>query len=279
MLTSASILKQLKKRRLLILVVFAFLGYNVALPPPPYMWANTGAPGEVTCVSCHMDYPINSGGGILKITANPPFLNGHYVPGSTYQITEIFTQAPEISYQVSTEVVDSNGNNAGTMLITDSVSTYIEPSPTGRNCLWAGWYGTDTFFCRFNWLAPLSGIASFYAAGVVRTGPLGGSGGYVYSDSIISLSPGTSTGVPETVNKTSFSIFPNPAHNEIRIIPTADYKNEDIQEVAIYSLKGTRCFFKSAYCPVINLKSLPAGTYLISLKTTTGTISQKLVVD
>ena len=160
----------------------AMVIYSAAAPPPIDMFAHTGAAGEATCVSCHNTYAENSGGGQFKITATPPFNNGHYVPGTTYQVTVVFTQPPITSYQCSTEIVDSLGNNMGTLIITDSLYTSIQTATTGRNCVWGGWYATDTFLCRFKWTAPQSGTLGVYATGVVHSGPVGGTGGYAYAD-------------------------------------------------------------------------------------------------
>src|SRR5262245_20108454 len=45
--------------------------------------ARTGAPGEITCVSCHNSFPLNSGPGALSLTGLP----ANYSPDQELALT------------------------------------------------------------------------------------------------------------------------------------------------------------------------------------------------
>ncbi len=271
-------------RNRIVLILFACLALNMAAPPPPYMWANTGAPGEETCYSCHVEFPLNDTGGFLKINTIPPLHNGLYVPGQTYLVTETFTRPPLISYTCSTEIVDSLGNDAGVKAISDSLNTSLVSTPSGRFCVWARYYDVDTSIqCNFIWTAPASGPVSIYAAGVTHSFQLGGSGGYVYTDSLVNLQPDYSNSVAETDKATGFELYPNPTGAEMtigfKVAKPTDY------ELIVYSTAGQKMMQQNGrtstgdYKQQLTLTTLPKGVYLVCLQVDKAKFSRKVVVE
>lgn len=243
----------------IILLLFSFVAINMAAPPPPDMWANTGAPGEVTCVNCHNMHPLNDVGGFLKIKTTPPITGGLYIPGQIYFVDEIFTRPPLISYKCSTEIIDSTGHNTGTMSITDSIHTYLQTAQSGRLCLWAGYYGTDTLIhCTFNWTAPMNGEVNFYAAGVANDGLIGGSRGYVSTDSVLHIKPDNASSLSAHSNEQTIEVYPNPAKNLLRI-KSGD--NEKILRYSILNINAQIVKSGSMFNGVIGISDLPSGIY------------------
>ncbi len=257
--------KTMINRNTIILLVFSLAALNMAAPPPPDMWAHTGAPGEVTCVSCHNTHPLNDAGGFLKINTTPPITGGLYLPGQTYLVDETFTRPPLISYQCSTEIIDSTGHNTGTMSITDSASTYLQTAQSGRICLWAGYYGDTLIHCRFSWTAPLSGEVSFYAAGVANDGLIGGSRGYVSTDSLVHLKPDNSSALPVLSNDGTIEVYPNPAKNLLRIKTAGD---EKVLCYAVLNINAQTVKTGSTINGTISINDLPSGMYWLQCFTT-----------
>ena len=251
--------KSLHLRNTIILLVFSLAAIRMAAPPPPDMWANTGSMGEVTCVNCHNTYPLNAVGGFLKINTTPPITGGLYLPGQTYLVDETFSRPPLVSYRCSTEIIDSTGHNTGTMFITDSLNTYLLTAQSGRLCLWAGYYNNDTVIhCTFSWTAPLSGEVSFYAAGVARDNFIGGSGGYVSTDSMVHLQPDNSSALPMLANDRTVEVYPNPAKNLLHVKTAGD---EKVLRFSILNLNAETVKTGSTVNSTISLSDLPAGMY------------------
>jgi len=70
------------------------------------------------------------------------------------------------------------------------------------------------------------------------------------------------------------TLFPNPAHNTIRLnIP----ENIIINEYKIFNMQGVEVLNEQNYSGSINISSLSSGTYIIDMKTNTGVISERFV--
>lgn len=259
--------KTIINRNTLIIIMFSIVALNMAAPPPPDMWANTGSPGEVTCVNCHNMHPLNDAGGFLKINTTPSISGGLYIPGQTYLVDEIFTRPPLISYRCSTEIIDSTGHNTGTMSITDSASTYLETAQSGRLCLWAGYYGDSLIHCTFSWVAPMSGEVNFYAAGVANDGLIGGSRGYVSTDSLVHLKPDNSSGLSILSNEHTIEVYPNPAKNLLRIKTSGDEKN---LRYAVLNINAQTIKTGTITNGTVSINDLPSGMYWLQCFTTEG---------
>ncbi|MGZ3920336.1 MAG: fructose-bisphosphatase class III, partial [Bacteroidia bacterium] len=159
---------------------------------PTIMWGRTGSPGETTCQSCHSDFALNSGGGFLKISTIPAIINNEYIPGNTYTVNVLISQANDSIFSFDFESLDSAGNDAGTFLITDNVHTTLHTYALNNrtNVFYgANGIGNGNFTFTFNWTAPMNGAVSFYAAGNVSNADGMTSGDYIYSDSLVHIKP------------------------------------------------------------------------------------------
>src|ERR1700758_4492961 len=74
------------------------------------------SPGEITCTSCHVTYPLNSPGGNVTISA-PTCSNYNYIPGQTYTVNVKIARAGIYLFGFSFEALDSIGANAGTLTL------------------------------------------------------------------------------------------------------------------------------------------------------------------
>jgi hypothetical protein len=157
-------------------------------------------------------------------------------------------------------IVDSTGNNAGSMAITDSTNTYLQTAGSGRQCIWGGMYGDTVFYCTFKWTAPLSGEVSIYTAGVVNDGPIGGAQGYVYTDSIVHLKAGNLNGSTGT-DDSKLQLFPNPAHNFVQFGLTAE--TTKFVKYTITDVAGQVVKTGNTYAGIINTADLPAGMFYL----------------
>jgi hypothetical protein len=120
----------------------------------------TGAPGEGTCNDCH-----SGSGGTTTITAP-----GSYSIGDTYTITVEVADGSASRWGFEVVALDSNGDQAGTITITDSTNTqssetagktYVKHTSTGT---YAGTPNSGSW--SFDWTPNAAyGDVTFYAAG------------------------------------------------------------------------------------------------------------------
>jgi hypothetical protein len=254
--------------------------FQYLLPPPMDMWTNTGAPGKPTCGSCHSEQQDNSGTGYLAITTVPVMAGNKYIPGTHYTINITVSQPADSAFAVATAVIDSTGNNTGTLVITDSVSTYIETSTSGKLTVSGTASGnSDTYTCSFNWIAPVSGEVNIYSAGQAST--LGiflmNSQNSGYSSSLVHLTPAEVAGIKDELVDKNASVIPNPANDRIRILlPKYSVK----AEIEIIDTKGA-CVLKKM-CEggqrEIEMGTLPDGIYTVIINSLNYSHSQKLVI-
>src|SRR5262245_63821658 len=64
--------------------------------------ARTGAPGEITCASCHNSFPLNSGPGALSLTGLP----ANYSPDQELALTLTLNQANRDLYGFQLTALD-----------------------------------------------------------------------------------------------------------------------------------------------------------------------------
>lgn len=152
---------------LVIALAFAVQDRASALSTGPED-GRTGAPGELTCHDgCHNTFPLNSGTGSLTLTGLP----GNYNLGQTYQITVNLSHPTQTRWGFELTVLDSSGNMAGTLVVTDSIHTQFSQSG-GKQYVkhtfdgtFAGQFNGANW--TFNWIAPTAnvGLVTFYVAG------------------------------------------------------------------------------------------------------------------
>lgn len=150
----------------------------------------TGSPGESTCVSCHNDFALNSGGGSITIR-NTGMNNWTYVPGATYTISVKVAKAGATLFGVGVECLTATNNNAGSFTITNPGSTkLLSATVSGVSRINVvhtqnGGLANDSNVFVFNWTAPPAGTGNvtFYFAGNAADNDQSNNGDYIYSGS------------------------------------------------------------------------------------------------
>jgi hypothetical protein len=149
--------------------------------------SHTNAPGETNCTECHIDFPVNSGTGSVKISGVPRI----YYPGQHIPVTVTTSQEDGVEYGFQLTALDSEGRAAGTWTLQDTTQTQIVVGFVGPNLreyvehTFAGIVPT-TFGSKswtVTWTAPLQSIGrvSFHAAGNAANGNGETSGDYIYT--------------------------------------------------------------------------------------------------
>ncbi|MCH8902565.1 MAG: T9SS type A sorting domain-containing protein [Bacteroidetes bacterium] len=172
---------------------FHYIMIYSATPPA----SRTGAPGELTCVSCHGSFALNSGTGNISF-----LLSGSvncYMIDSTYTVTVEVTDPTRVEFGFEITALDSNNNMAGSFIVTNAANTtfltgigrqYISHKSSGSNNVWL-----------FDWTAPSSNIGpiSFYIAGNAANGNGSTSGDYIYTDTFSIAPPLTAFAGNDTI--------------------------------------------------------------------------------
>jgi uncharacterized protein (TIGR03437 family) len=200
-------MRQLGKLSLFGLFVLAFvflvlggrpIGAYSGGPDP----GNTGAPGEVTCASCHSGPPAT---GTFKIEGVP----STYTPGHEYSITVSLTQLGRQRFGFQATALEGSGKSAGTLTLTDANRTqllssnatggkrdYIEHTISGTPPVSA-----STGSWSFKWTAPQSSVGNvtFYVAGNAANGDFTNQNDSIYTIQASSAEP------PQIVTLTTVS--------------------------------------------------------------------------
>lgn len=181
-----------------ITIVFAFAGVAVlvgflssgqktlasASGPSP---SHTDAPGESNCTECHIDFPVNSGTGKVKISGLPRI----YYPDQQIPITVTTSQEDGVVYGFQLTAIDDQGRPAGTWTLQDTTQTQIVQGFVGPNLrqyvehTFAGIvptiFGSKSW--TVTWTAPPKpgGKISFHAAGNAANGNGETSGDFIYT--------------------------------------------------------------------------------------------------
>ncbi len=187
-----------KTAALKLSIIFVFTGIGVAVSfltgsnlvlasasgPAP---SHTDAPGESNCTACHVDFPVNSGTGSIKIAGVPRI----YYPGQQLSITVTTSQEDGVVYGFQLTAVDSAGRPAGTWTLNDTVQTQLVEGFVGLDLrqyvehTFAGIvptaFGSKSWTAT--WTAPPQpiGRVSFHAAGNAANGNGETSGDFIYT--------------------------------------------------------------------------------------------------
>ena len=140
--------------------------------------------------------------------------------------------------------------------------------------------GTHTF--TFTWAAPATDVGpiTFYAAGNASNANGLDTGDYIYTTSQV-VNPAPAGIADENVTPFTFSFYPNPATENI----TMNYSLEESSKVTfiIYDLTGKQVQtesatrFPGAQQQTIDVNSLQAGTYLLSMNVNGNAITKRFV--
>ena len=156
--------------------------------------SHTDAPGESNCTECHIDFPVNSGTGSVKIAGVPRI----YLPGQQLPITVTTSQDDGVVYGFQLTAIDTEGRPAGTWTLNDMIQTQIVEGFVGTNLrqyvehTFAGIvptaFGSKSW--TVTWTAPSKpiGLVRFHAAGNAANGNGETSGDFIYTTAKFSVS-------------------------------------------------------------------------------------------
>lgn len=252
----------------------------------------TGSPGESNCTACH-----NTGTavGTTSISSTPSFSANQYVPGQTYTVSITCTHATLSHFGFGCEILDgtsSAATNAGVMTGI-SGSSKLLTSGTRKNATHISTAtGTGSPFSKtfnFQWVAPASGTAAIYVAGLaVNNNGNDGSGDAMKTASLVltAASTGTtSTGVHAIdAISGSLNVFPNPSSNELNV--QYSLLNESVVSASLYDLQGKEIatLFKSKEGFGVHTEQVayPAniapGVYMLKLSINGALTGQKMLI-
>jgi len=236
----------------------------------------TGSPGDTkSCTTCHTGTAQNVVG---IMTSNVPATG--YVPGTTYTIDAVCTDATRNRFGFEISPQDPSGAKLGILTITDVVRTKLVGSGKYITHTSAGTTGTGTISWSFNWTAPQAGTGdvTFYGA-FNFTNHNNSSSGDVIKLSQLTLTEDLSTSTENLSAQEEINIYPNPVRDFVNINTPA---SSPVKLTRIFAINGTlvQSFTNTedvAGKMSMDVSSLPSGTYYVSFETEQGTFSRKLV--
>jgi hypothetical protein len=158
--------------------------FKEPIPPSGY----TGAPTQNrTCVNCHGDFSLNSGGGNVHATGLP---NGFYNAGQVYNFSITVTNGSPMQlwgFAIKAVVSGTSGTAVGTFSTTNPNATVA--SGELKDNVAVSFNGTSYTYNNLTWTAPSTGssLVSFYMTGVAADADGSENGDFVYSNSILSI--------------------------------------------------------------------------------------------
>jgi hypothetical protein len=163
---------------------------------------SNGSPGEGTCASgsCHNNFALNSGGGIVSISV-VGLVNGNlYVPGDTYEVNVTVQQQGVGLFGFGLESLQASGANAGSW--TPGADSHILNATISGNSratvthIDNSGFASNTRTWTFSWTAPANEIpVTMYAAGNAANADNGDNGDYIYTASL-NLMPAPALATP-----------------------------------------------------------------------------------
>jgi hypothetical protein len=248
---------------------------------------HAGSSGETPCTNCHNSYAINSGAGSIQLRTG--MTNNEYVPGQAYDMTFKVAYTGRSLFGMGLEALNSSNGNAGTIVITDAVHTTTKSATVGTTSRKSvvhtlnGGASTDSMPFHFRWIAPTTGTVTFYYCGVAANGNAATTADYVYSGSMV-VNP-VSTGINTVSNDLSFSVFPNPASESLRISFKSNTSGQTT--FSLYDLSGKLVKSESHNVTSGNnfetewndISSFQKGVYLLNVRNTTGETTKRVVIN
>jgi len=209
---------------------------------PPAGATNSPYDGASCAYSgCHSSYALQS--PKPWITSNIP--SGGYAPNTIYTITAKAVNIGYTSFGFEISPQTPGGAPLGKLIATNTHTTQIAELSGSSGILQYieqtqyGYQGTDSLVWTFNWKSPDSGTGSvtFYGCFNTGYGNSSPSGAYIFPATL--FVPEYIAGVNNIeVKSTSFSVFPNPAQQQINI--TYALKESADVEVNIYGIDGRK---------------------------------------
>ena len=250
----------------------------------------TGSPGEQTCINCHNDFSVNSGGGSIAIGA-PTMTNWEYVSGTTYNMSVTVARTGNGMFGIAIEALDATNDNAGTLNITDAASTQIKSRTVSgisrRNVVHMldGGLNADSKEFNFSWTAPATNVGpvTFFYSGIAADADGNETGDYVYAGSQVA-NPNT-TAINIVKAEASTSVYPNPASSFMNVTYTA--KQSGTVSMNLFNLNGqlVQKQIASSSQPglhtesIRNLNEIPIGIYMLQTIVDGSANIQKVIIQ
>ncbi len=251
-----------------------------------------GAPGEATCnqTSCHNTYALNSGTGSMSATST--MNNWKYVPGTMYTISVTVRKAGVPLFGIGVEVIQSSGDNCGTLMVTNSAKTTIKTRVIGTVTRRAivhtlnGGRSADSCVFTFNWMAPSTDVGNItmYAAGNAANSNASATGDYIYTMNQL-ITPDTGAGIDQFLStENAVHVFPNPVSEHFNVnftqkqnsnvnISLIDIKGSLVAEI-FNGLVSTGEFNQQFEIP----SSCTAGIYTLMIRDESGVSTKRVVI-
>ena len=237
--------------------------------------SRTGSPADMfTCTSCHTGVAQNVSG---IISSNVPPTG--YVPGTTYVINALVTDANKNRFGFEMSPQNSSGAKLGIITLTDVVRTKLIGSGKYITHTASGTSGAGSNFWSFNWTAPPSGTGdvTFYGAFNYSNHNNATSGDVIKVEQI-TLHEDISTFTIETAGMQEPGIYPNPARNitSLSLTPTPE-----ITIIRVFDMSGA--MVRTFEAPPqkdrfeLDVTTLTNGTYYVSFATDKGIYTGKLI--
>lgn len=279
---------------LFIIAALATTNYRPAQSEPDFPQA--GSAGDpVTNLSCAQTdchngptQPITTGlslfatqGLSLDTALDANFV---YEPGKTYNFNfRINDFADRYGFQIV--ALDADSNQAGDMIVSDSLHTRIKTSPPTGNREYMGHLGANTWKnWQFQWVAPTAGtgaVTFYYAYNLADNDdePIGDT---IYTGTT-TIQQGGGVGINEVYGKLSnLEVFPNPVTNEFGL--SFHVINTQHITATLYTLDGklvsdlmNEQLSTGVFKRNFNVNSIPQGIYMVKLNVGGSAIVKKIV--
>lgn len=272
----------IKLRVLTTMIVIAVMIMGTALFTQQDLTANnagapsmrTGSPGDTkSCTTCHSGTAVNA---VNIMSSNIP--SSGYVPGTTYTITAVCTDAARNRFGFEISPQNAVGTKLGVLTVTDVARTKLVGSGKYITHTSSGTAGTGTISWSFNWTAPAAGTGdvTFYGA-FNFTNHNNNSSGDLIKLSELTVSEDLTTWTENISSEENVRLYPNPVADVVHILTGS----ANLKSVSIFDINGkvVQHFenFSMDDNIEIDVATLAGGTYYVSLETQKGVYSSRFI--
>ena len=223
---------------------------------------NTGAPGDMLCVQCHIQTNPSQMGSI-SLEGFPASITPH----QTYMLTVVnrLTSGEAVRAGFQVTILSPINTKAGEM---------TNPSPSSAVSIFGGrqyWDHSpaleypDSNVVRWNvqWTAPdldPGSVITWYAAGNIADGNFSNLGDRI----VTATGSGTiDLTANEEISNTKATVYPNPGRESIRI--ELDENSLPDGKVSCYSITGQKVGTFEMQGGLVDMSWLPSGIYLLEI--------------
>lgn len=256
---------------------------------------DTGAPAGTTnspfdgasCgqTHCHNSNPLQA--AKPWITSNVPVYG--YTQDSIYTITAKAVDVGFGSFGFEVSPQTSGGAPLGTLIVTNSTATQIVTNGSLQYMTHTihSYQGTDSVVWTFEWKAPAKGTGSvtFYGCFNCGNGNSSAANTFVFPATLTVIESATDGVGNLRSENASFSVFPNPAKQQINI--SYNLKQAANVEVNMYGMDGRKIsnLLSNMVCEgnhtdnITLPSSINSGVYFIQLTSNGQSTVQKIIVE